>query len=348
MGCVPMSQQTKVMDHSSRLPGGIPGKFSKTAKRVEGLDVTWKWFDEQQGIVEWIFTNNTDKQVSFILFRNGYYFGDAYWPIYLNYPQYFNTGWLDSEPKPLEDKGVENNSAPMGLVDLGNSRYVTAFIFTLAPKQTWAMLEGGFMPGMFVPSGYFPVPVELVNIGEYCIGYNEAAVASWDVQTFTNMQGYSPNPKTFKVAVFKPSISDYPTTVSPFPPSVFTGKCNCQLWLDLALNNMSAGNYQAAASYIANYIVCLVQTSEDKATTINLLTILINMFDKWVETGLLELMNELFRIVTWEGKSVDEAIEKVRQKITDWARKSLGATSEEEVKDITDKLMELMKRLMSK
>jgi len=43
------------------------------------VSVDWKWFDKSNGIVSWNFKNNSYYQTSVILFRNGYYFGNAYW-----------------------------------------------------------------------------------------------------------------------------------------------------------------------------------------------------------------------------------------------------------------------------
>ena len=47
------------------------------------VTVSWSWFDQSQGIVEWTFTNQGSQRESVILLRNGYYFGGAFGPVYL-------------------------------------------------------------------------------------------------------------------------------------------------------------------------------------------------------------------------------------------------------------------------
>ncbi|MEM3861744.1 MAG: LAGLIDADG family homing endonuclease [Thermoplasmatales archaeon] len=43
------------------------------------VTVNWTWYDESQGIVSWNFQNNSNEQKSVILYRSGYYFGNAFW-----------------------------------------------------------------------------------------------------------------------------------------------------------------------------------------------------------------------------------------------------------------------------
>ena len=42
------------------------------------MQVSWKWYNESQGLVEWTFTNPTDKVGSVILARNGYFFSASF------------------------------------------------------------------------------------------------------------------------------------------------------------------------------------------------------------------------------------------------------------------------------
>jgi len=44
----------------------------------QNISVTWSWYDENQGIVEWTFHNLGRQTESVILLRNGYYFGGAF------------------------------------------------------------------------------------------------------------------------------------------------------------------------------------------------------------------------------------------------------------------------------
>ena len=39
------------------------------------VSVSWKWYDQSQGVVEWTFINDGSQKESVILLRNGYYFG---------------------------------------------------------------------------------------------------------------------------------------------------------------------------------------------------------------------------------------------------------------------------------
>ena len=54
----------------------------------ENVNVSWSWYDQAQGTVKWSFKNNFTAVKSFLLFRNSYYFGNAFWPVYINNPQF--------------------------------------------------------------------------------------------------------------------------------------------------------------------------------------------------------------------------------------------------------------------
>ena len=259
---VPIQFAPQQAQQQQRVAGGLIGRYRRM-KLIEEVDVTWSWYDENAGIVEWTFKNNSDKTVTVALFRNGYYFGGAFWPVYLNYPD-FNTQWLDHDPTPLQDQGVENNSPPLALLTNG-SQYLVAFVFTLAPGQQWSMLEGGFIPGQLVPTGYMAVPLTFKGVGEYCIGYNPQAVAQWDWQTGTNMQGYQPNPKTFKVALFE--VPPNAPFVDAFPPTVSAGACveMCRPLWDMAIRQASQGLLQDALQYFAQYFACMGRTVDEWA-----------------------------------------------------------------------------------
>ncbi|MEM3862324.1 MAG: hypothetical protein QW203_07600, partial [Thermoplasmatales archaeon] len=79
------------------------------------VTVNWTWYDESQGIVSWNFQNNSSEQKSVILYRSGYYFGNAFWPVYVNNGM---TYWATSLT-PLIDQGVANNTMPIGIIDFG-------------------------------------------------------------------------------------------------------------------------------------------------------------------------------------------------------------------------------------
>ncbi len=84
-----------------------------------------------------------------VLYRGGaetptYIFGGAFWPLYLDPSNNFGTQLLDGT-QPIPTLSGSSGTAPMGLLDFGagaTSRYLVAFIFNLAPGQTWSMNEG--------------------------------------------------------------------------------------------------------------------------------------------------------------------------------------------------------------
>ena len=113
------------------------------------IQVSWKWYDQSQGIVEWTFTNTGKEVESAILVRGvglnnqclePYIFGEAFFPLY-HYD--FNVPFTTAV-QPLTDNGVENNAPPLGVLSLPNGQTTVGFIFTLSPGQSWSMLEGGF------------------------------------------------------------------------------------------------------------------------------------------------------------------------------------------------------------
>ncbi|MEM3861582.1 MAG: hypothetical protein QW203_03755 [Thermoplasmatales archaeon] len=185
------------------------------------VTVNWTWYDESQGIVSWNFQNNSSEQKSVILYRSGYYFGNAFWPVYVNNGM---TYWATSLT-PLIDQGVANNTMPIGIIDFGGGNKIIAFIFTFAPGQQWSVLEGGFSSAM-QPSGQAVYELSLEKTGSFCIGYDPQQVLDWDLQTGTTMQGYSPNPNNFNtievtVPVGTQYIQLFPNDTvsdSPCPP----------------------------------------------------------------------------------------------------------------------------------
>ncbi|MEM4090985.1 MAG: hypothetical protein QXQ46_09660, partial [Thermoplasmatales archaeon] len=92
---------------------------------------SWSWYNELKGIVSWNFNNESNFQQTAALYRNGYYFGNAFWPVYL---QTGLTSWA-SRLSPLLQKSPERNTAPMGILDFGKGNRIVAFLFTLAPGQ---------------------------------------------------------------------------------------------------------------------------------------------------------------------------------------------------------------------
>jgi len=196
------------------------------------VTVSWSWFDQSQGIVEWTFKNLGSSKESVILLRNGYYFGGAFGPVYLanstplcstcTGSNGFGVSWIYTQPveggvslvngsiPPLVDHGSPAaNAPPMAPVQFPSGEWLNfAFIFTLNPGQTWSMLEGGF--STLTPP--YPQGVYQVSLGyggSICVGYDPQRVKDWDAQTGTNLQGYSPNPSTFNIAKVKAAGAPY-------------------------------------------------------------------------------------------------------------------------------------------
>lgn len=227
-----------------------PGVLSQSPN----VNISWSWYNEGQGLVQWTFTNNSSNQVSVILLRNGYYFGNAFWPVYLANPE-FGTNWA-TQLTPLVDQGVTNNSPPTGIIQFTNiNERIVAFIFTLGPNQTWSMLEGGFS-STFPPSNPSLYEVQLLNSGPYCVGYDQEQVTEWDLQTSTNYQGYAPNPNSFNtVLVQAPSNAPY---VQLFPGDTASdGACSGQNpCVQQIINGIEQGN----VTEIIDGIICLLSS----------------------------------------------------------------------------------------
>lgn len=184
----------------------------------ENVNVSWSWYDQAQGTVKWSFKNNFTAVKSFLLFRNSYYFGNAFWPVYINNPQ-FNEKFAVSVA-PLTDNGTANNLAPLCVAQFPGGKEIVCFIFTLFPGQEWSMLEGGFSLS-FPPSGYSASVVSVKPVSEFCIQYDPTQVTDWDQQTGTTYSGYSPNPGTFR-SVTAEAVTQY---VSLFSDVIKKGKC---------------------------------------------------------------------------------------------------------------------------
>ena len=63
-----------------KIVGGIL-PYKDRAKMIEQSGtVTWSWFNIASGTVKWTLENNYNITKSFVLFRNSYYFGNAFCP----------------------------------------------------------------------------------------------------------------------------------------------------------------------------------------------------------------------------------------------------------------------------
>ena len=200
-----------------KITGGIILTSDMKAKS-QNVNVSWTWYNQSQGTVKWTFTNNFSTEKSFLLYRNSYYFGNAFWPVYINNPQ-FNEKFAVSV-KPLTDNGTANNSAPLCIAEFKDGKEIVCFLFTLSPGQEWSMLEGGFSE-TFPPSDYSASLVNVNAAAEFCIQYDPTQVTDWDQQTGTTYAGYSPNPSMFQ-SLLAHAETKY---VSLFNDVIKKGKC---------------------------------------------------------------------------------------------------------------------------
>jgi len=180
------------------------------------ITVSWRWYDEPNGVVEYTFSNLGKSIRSAVLYRSGYYFGNAYFPVYLA-NEGFRTLW--SENRTLIDKGTQDNSAPVAVLDF-SGKLMAAFVFTLAPGQLWSMLEGGFQGTE--PTDVIVYAVEFRGIEDFCVEYDREQVLDWDRQTGTTMKGYEPNPRTVRTAYYS-CAANY---VQLFDDVIAKGKCS--------------------------------------------------------------------------------------------------------------------------
>ncbi len=182
------------------------------------VEIGWNWYDEQTGTVSWNFRNNGNQTKTVILFRNSYYFGNAYWCIYVNNEM---TYWA-KDLSVLPGRSVIKNTMPIGIVDFRRSKRIIAFLFTLSAGQDWSALEGGFSSSS-PPANPALFEVTFKKSADFCIGYDEVQVTDWNAQTGSTMSGYSPNPSTIRtVEVSAPAAASF---YQLFNDTIDDGKC---------------------------------------------------------------------------------------------------------------------------
>jgi hypothetical protein len=210
--------------HPGKPRTDVKARLSNLVSQSQNVVVTWEWYDKSQGIIKWTFTNTGKTQESVILLRNGYYFGGAFWPVYVANPE-FGVTWM-TEVKPLVDNGAENNAPPIAPVTFSNGYTQVLFIFTLSGGQTWSMLEGGFNNIMPQFQGVYTVDNPVLQT--WCIGYDPQRVKDWDNQTGTTLQGYQPDPETITAVIWQASPGA-PYDALPFNDMYCDTPCPCTL-----------------------------------------------------------------------------------------------------------------------
>ena len=210
------------------------------------ITADWSWYSKLQGIVAWNFKNNSIYQESVVLYRSGYFFGNAYFPIYLANGI---TTWA-GKLSPLMNKGADRNTMPLGVVDFGKGKRIIAFVFTFDPGQKWSVLEGGFAIKT-PPSNAVVYGLELEKAGSFCIGYDPRQVTDYDTQTSSSLGGYSPNPDLIKTV--EVSVSSYAPHVQLFARDSVTGSpCTGQTETVIESNeNVAPGDFE---EIIANVV----------------------------------------------------------------------------------------------
>lgn len=203
------------------------------------ITADWTWYSKVQGTVAWNLKNNSLYQETAVLYRSGYIFGNAYFPIYIANEL---TKWA-TRLVPLMNKGIDRNNAQLGIVDFGLEQRIIAFVFTLDPGESWSFLEGGFTTKT-PPSNAVLFGARLEKTGYFCIGYDPKQVEDYDKQTSTNLKGYSPNPDYVKTV--EVSVSSFAQYVQLFPrDSIRDGSCPNQTETVIESNeNVAPGDFE--------------------------------------------------------------------------------------------------------
>ncbi|MGI0067727.1 MAG: hypothetical protein ACREB9_04820, partial [Thermoplasmata archaeon] len=174
--------------------GGLVRRKVVPPRASPNVTVSWKWYDQGQGLVEWTFTNNSAGLVAFVLYRNDYLFcGWAGAAVYASNPE-FGVNYA-SEFTAMPDNGAENNSGPLGIVRWPDGTPEVCFTFMLGPTSSWSQIEGGFT-SLSPPSGAAIYELSAPIPGTYCIGYSADAVTQWNKQTGDSLSG-GPNPQAW-------------------------------------------------------------------------------------------------------------------------------------------------------
>ena len=175
-----------------------------TEVKLEPVSATWKWENEQSGLVKWSFSNPNNTPVTFILLRGIsvggapateiYAFGDAFYPLY-----YYDFGvpYQSGTPSPLL---TTTPTPPLAMFKNPSGKIISAFIFTLKAKGSYEMTEGGFVG--IEPAGISTPFTTYNQTAKFSVNYNVAqSCQQYNKQAGTN---YScpPNPFTVESAMF--------------------------------------------------------------------------------------------------------------------------------------------------
>ncbi len=191
----------------------------QTENGLQG-DLTWRWFDQSDGVVEWIFLNRTAIPREYALWRgtaavSPYWFGNAFYPVYL--------GEVDGQrlAYPLT-KLVPNAENPYSLAMLNNQ--AVAFVFVVPPQASLGILEGGFVDDP--PTVYQGYPATTKGIHTFCVYWNQAQYLLY----FLEVNAASPQPVTVVPVTDPLTLTAHSFSVSAgvsnlFPTITLKGAC---------------------------------------------------------------------------------------------------------------------------
>jgi hypothetical protein len=221
----------------------VPPGLEQSSLASPNVWVEWQWHNQSKGVVKWVFGNPSSQQRSMILFRNGYYYGDAFWPIYIQegFSRMTSVSALGHNLL-----GAAYQQAPLALVHFGGQAYIVAFVFTLASGEVWGTYESGFN-GVGGQPNAPSSPIFVVEVApegganSFCLQYDPQHVSDF-AGTASNVNissspGYSPNPNIYDFVSFAPVLpgsstsqgywQDYPGDLTQL------GGCGWKGWLSL-------------------------------------------------------------------------------------------------------------------
>lgn len=228
-----------------------------TVQQIKTPTAIWEWQNQAQGLVKWTFSNPNNRQVSVILVRgveqNGqvteiYPFANAFWPLYWHN---FGTQFIIHQPTPLIDTGLNTNQPPLAVIEGANGKMFVAFVFTLAPGQSWSMLEGGFQGCQ--PAAISTLLANYARTVDVTIKYNEVQQCQqYNLQAGTNFS-CPKNPITVESAIFTVTGSPKPLITDPIS---MAKKKNKTSWKKIA-KALEKGDIASFLKALREYILGL-------------------------------------------------------------------------------------------
>ncbi|MCL4519037.1 MAG: hypothetical protein M1587_07555 [Thaumarchaeota archaeon] len=160
---------------------------------------------------------------SFILFRSGYYLGSAYWPLFINDPEFKVSFASSLEPLPqVQDTDLTNSTAPLGIIRHPSGKLIVSFVFTLSPLSNFRIIEGGFPQG-FPPENASAVRVKSLGLRNFDLKCDPGHEELWNeivTQRRRDYRAYSPNPSRFRALLLEPIDPMPEQTGLPFKDEV--------------------------------------------------------------------------------------------------------------------------------